>query len=110
MHILNILHYTPEQYERILFETWLAYADIISFNEIDLQKILANTAYFNWFLQEHNRLEQLFMSDIQVYLGKIDIETIRDFYDDYTCQVAKHYPKPLLKAARKLSIVNHQFN
>lgn len=110
MHILNILNYSPKQYERMVFETWFTYAQIITHSEKDLQRVLANAAYFNWFLQEYRRLEGDFIIEIQPYLGKVDTETIRDYYDETTCQVAKYYSKLLLKKARKLSIVNHQIN
>ncbi|QSS96615.1 hypothetical protein [Psychroflexus sp. ALD_RP9] len=106
MTISNLLKYSPEAYEGILFETWFTYADIISVNEQDLQKILANAAYFNWFLQEYRRLEAEFLQEIQPYIGKIDTKTTRDFYDEKICLIANHYPKSLLKNARKIKIIN----
>lgn len=106
MHILKILNYTPEQYERLVFETWFAYAEIITHSEKDLQRVLANAAYYQWFQQEHNRLEGEFIKDIQPYIGSLDTETIRDYYDEITCHVANHYSKYLLKKARKLTIIN----
>jgi len=104
--ILQILKYTPQQYERIVLETWLQYADIITHSDKDLQKVLANAAYFNWFQQEHHRLELQFLQDVQPYIGNIDTESLRDFYDDITCKVAANYSKYLLRKARKLSITN----
>lgn len=105
--LLNILKYTESQRERMIFETWFGYADIITHSDQDLQKVLANTAYFNWFLSEYIRLENQFLEDIQQYLGKIDLSAIRDFYNETTCQIGKYHSKHLLRKARKLNIINH---
>lgn len=110
MTISNLLQHSPEYYNQMIFETWLAYADIISVDEQDLQKILANAAYFNWFMQEYRKQEKEFLKDIQPYIGRLDISTIRSFYDEKTCKVALHYSKHLLKKARKTKIINQIHN
>jgi len=107
MTIFNLLKYSPEEYERILFETWLCYADLIAVNDCDLQKILANNAYFNWFKQEYAKLEQDFAKEVKPYLGKLDTTAIRDFYDEKTSVIAENYSKYLLRQARKTNIINH---
>lgn len=106
MTISNILKYSPEQYQYLIFETYVAYADIISVDEQDFQSIIANAAYHRFWMHEYHKLEQEFIKEITPYLGNIEISAIRDFYDEITSKVAKNYSKHLLNKARKTNIVN----
>ena len=110
MTISNLLKFSPEYYNQMIFEVWFAYADMISFDEQDLQKILANRAYFNWFLQEYRKLELEFFYEIQPYIGQLDISAVRDFYDEKVSKVADNYSKYLLKTARKTKVINQNHN
>lgn len=110
MTISNLLRFSPEQYESLIFEYWFAYAEFNSFDEQDLQKILANGAYFKWFLQEYRTLEAEFLAEIKPYKGKLDETTLRDFYHEKVFGISKNYSKYLLKNARKTKIINQNHN
>lgn len=106
MNIQHILKYSPEQYNRLIIETYIAYCGIRGSNDKDCQKIMANSAYFNWWLQEYRILEKEFIQDVQPYLPNLDISTIRNFYDEKTTKIANIYSKSLLRKARKTAILN----
>lgn len=107
MEIHKIIKYTPSDYNRLIIETYIAYCSIHGVNDKDVQKILANTAYFNWFLQEYRILEAEFLEEVEPYLRLSDIEAVRNFYDEKTCQIAEFFSKTLLQKARSLQIINH---
>ncbi|MBB4117896.1 cytochrome c [Mesonia hippocampi] len=107
MNIQQTLRYSTAKYNRLIIETYIAYCSIQGVDDKDVQKILANTAYFNWFLQEYRILEAEFLEEVEPYLRLSDIEAVRNFYDEKTCQIAEFFSKTLLQKARSLQIINH---
>ncbi len=111
MNIQQTLKYSTAKYNRLVLETYIAYCGLVAASNTDFQKIVANTAYFNWWLQEYRILEHQFLQDVQPYIDYLEVSAIRDFYDEKTTKIALRYSKTLLSKARKLEIINNpQFN
>lgn len=107
MQIHKLLQYTKKQYNNLLFDTWFCYCQLNTHNQKTLQQLVANTAYFNWFMKEYRRLELEFLQDVEPFIGQATKDDIRELYDEKTGQIAMYFSKPLKEQALKLKIDNH---
>jgi hypothetical protein len=82
----------------------MAWCEIYSSNDEELQSLLANTSLYNWWNKQHNVLEAQYLEDVEPYLAKSDIKQLRDLYDSKMATIVMYYSKPLVKQARKLNL------
>lgn len=103
--ILDILQYSTEAYNYLLWTLWLNWAEHYAANDQELQSLIANTALFNWWKQEYDRLESEFLADIDPYIGKIDVQYLRTLHDKKVVQIGGYFSIPLIKNAKKQIII-----
>ena len=104
--IHQILNVSPRYYEeRILFGSFFLWCELNSHDDRSLQNTVANTAIFNWWLQEYRKLEDEFRHDVAPYIGMVDQKYISKMHVDHTIKIRRFYPKALLKTAQKTNIV-----
>ncbi|MPT33787.1 MAG: hypothetical protein E2604_01545 [Flavobacterium sp.] len=102
--ILVRLNITPEQYESIVSDIYLAWCTefaITSHN--DLQKIVANRPVCNYFNTEFSKCEKEFLTIMQSYDGFSGIKpsvAMKLFYGVSEI-IFKRYPKVLINNAKK---------
>lgn len=109
MEIHKLLQFSKQQYNKMVFDTWFYYCELKTHNQKSFQQLLANTAYFNWFMKEYKRLELEFLQDIEPFIGQAGKEDIREIYEDKTAQIVMFFSRPLKKEALNLKIVNHAY-
>lgn len=108
--ILELLKLSGERYEELLLDNYLLWCNLNSCDDIDCQKLLANTALFQWWLLQYQSLERKFVEDALPYRGKADKGVMRDLYTDFTIEIARYYSRPLIKNARNQQPVTPQHN
>lgn len=102
---------TPHQYETLVFQQYLQWCLLNSMGtDKDLQKLLANTALFNWWQVQYRHLEEIFIEDSKQYHGHCHKRVMRAFYAETTINIRDYYPKALIKAARNQSPLTPQLN
>jgi len=108
--LLNILNLTQVEYETKVIDNYLVWCNLNAWDDNDCQKLLANTALFNWWYRQYQMLEVEFMEEVQTYSGITSDIAIRRYHTDKVINIAKVYSKPLLTAARNLKPVILQLN
>ncbi|PKP26604.1 MAG: hypothetical protein CVU03_03450 [Bacteroidetes bacterium HGW-Bacteroidetes-2] len=105
--IYNLFCLTPEAYERQVFELWMRYCIMLSFGkENDLQRLLANTALNNWYMQEFERFENRFLEYYADFAGKTSPDTLWAIYkDEFTKGLMCLRCPTLIENARKTNII-----
>lgn len=110
-NLLKILQMTPEIYDDLVFQQYLQWCLLNSLGtDKDLQKLLANTALFNWWQAQYRHLEEIFLEDSKHYQENCHKRVIRAFYAEITIDIARYYPKALIKAARNQTPLTPQLN
>ena len=109
-HILDYLKMTPNRYESMILDTYMSWVNSRSFDDKEVQQLLANTQLFNWWYTTFMQLEDDFVTDIEFYKGIIDTKTLRLQYLKYTSKIMKRYSKKLQKQARSLTISSYENN
>lgn len=82
----------------------MAYCEIYSSNNEQLQSLLANAALYNYWNRQYTILEAQYLEDIEPYLSQSKIKHLRDLYDRKMVSIAMYYSKPLIKTAISLKI------
>jgi hypothetical protein len=106
MKIIDYLHITIEEYNDLLFETYLKWCAKMSQNDYDLQQLLANAKMYKWFLFNINGLEQEFMEDALPYLELKNSQAMVELWKKHTMKIYYYYSVPLINVARKTTIIN----
>ncbi len=111
--IIQILQYTPHQYDMLTFDLFFMWCNENATNNQHLQMLLTSQAVYTWFMKEFKKNELQFLEYSLGYRKKVDVVTLRSMYDNYVTNI-KYYPKALLneikrRAKKGFRITNNQF-
>lgn len=117
--IRQILKINTESYERLVFKQWFHYCELYALKSVtitsaglaetetnlaDFQKLLSNTALFNYWLQAYRKYELLFIEQAKPFYNRSNPEDLKKLYESTVWEVKHHYSLPLIKSARKLNL------
>lgn len=103
--LYELLLFTPEQYDDNYFEVYFRWCMNFMQNEdLDLQKILANTKISKWFNYEFEQLEYLAYEAILPVHGQIKYTQARTMYAALTAPIFMKFPSALIDEARKINV------
>lgn len=93
--ILIALNYTENDYDKLVFDSYVAWCSAHAYSNNHFQLLLINNKLYNWFMNEYSRREKSFLYTAKPFIGKASIADLRSLYDDKTAQII-FYPKPIL--------------
>lgn len=100
--IAAILGMKPNSYKMMVFDNYLAWCDLNSVNDNDLQALLSNASLHKWFMNIYNQLEVDFYAK---YNG--DKNQRINQYATATMKISEYYPpRMFLKSIRTASKKN----
>lgn len=96
----NLLLITQHSYEMRVFNLWMIWCELNSTDDKELQQLMANTALFNWWINNLKDLEQDFKIWVQLNPNSDRIERKNKWYK--SVEPIKHiYAKSLIKKAKE---------
>lgn len=105
------LSLTADEYEAKRYELYYLWcANLANNHRVDVQCLLANTAMANYYSDQFLELEYNFRLVAQLLDGLVDKGIMTENYNLIMIDIHTNYPKPLIEAAKKLKIVNQNFN
>jgi len=107
--VAQTLKITPHEHSMFVLDTYMVWCESYSNNDADLQKLIANTKLFQYWISVYRALEDDFIWKVRDYedLGK---DTIWDFYNNITTKITQYYSKPLIKKALKTKDYEYRSN
>lgn len=105
--IAQLLGFTEEQYYNEYVSRYMRWCLQFGITNEHLQQIMANRAICNYYNEQHADLENQAYEILAPQDAKITIAMARRIYSDVMTDIFKAFPKPLIEAARRLSITNN---
>lgn len=103
----HYLQITPLEFQKDCFERYLRWCEnIANKNNIDLQKIIANTAIANYYNAQFKELLHEFKMKACFLDGNVSLKLIRSTFAEVMCQLYVAYPGALIECANNLNIEN----
>ncbi|MBK5213403.1 MAG: hypothetical protein JJE55_07065 [Flavobacteriaceae bacterium] len=117
--IQQLLKINKDSYERIVFKQWFHYCELYALKNVnhdhhgntetetnleDFQKLLANTALFNYWREAFEKYEMRFVELAKPFYNKSDPADLKKLYESTVWEVKYHYSRPLFTNARKLNL------
>lgn len=105
--IAQLLTLSQQEYEDKILDLWLKYckSNTYSVQKTDYQKLVANAALNNWWLQELSHIEAIFLEEYSSYSGQADPTLLAQKYDQEVLRLFRLHCLPLFQYARKLNII-----
>lgn len=94
-NILNRTGLSNEQYEKIVFNTYLMCLSEISRTPQHLQLLLINQPINKWFLTEVSKFNEEFYNDTIPFIP-LDKKEVTKHYRSYIKRIAQNYPSALI--------------
>ena len=101
---------SPEQYDKVVFDTYLMCLSEVCSSPQHLQLLLTDSPINKWFLMELGMLNEHFIQQITPFEG-LDRRHIRSHYRMCLKRIAQHYPSALISTVKvhnreKLTLCN----
>lgn len=96
--VLKMLNLTPEQYEQMMFSTYIDWCASRTKGKKSLQKILTCQPLFVWWQRELERLELDFLNDMEA-MHCLDPDVAIKVYNFQTRKIYSRFSKPLMNKA-----------
>lgn len=106
--ILNRTGLNEEQYEKIVFNTFLMCLSEISRTPQHLQLLLINQPISKWFLTEVSKFNEEFYNDTIPFIP-LDKKHVETHYRRAIRRIARHYPSALIDRVKVNNNANFLF-
>lgn len=113
--ILKLLQIDVEKYDKMNFEIYMRWCmnlarvkmgNDVSWSETLMQQYMANTKVYNYFKTEHAKCEKEFLELVRMRNEPLEKGEARHLYNECSCEIFHHFPRPLLELARAVRIDN----
>lgn len=107
--VAQLLQISEHDHSMFILDTYLIWCEAFAEDEKDLQKLMANTKLFQYWISVYRTLEDDFLWKVKDY-EDLDKDTIWDFYNNITTKITKYYSKPLINKALKTKDYEYRSN
>jgi len=114
--ITKLLDITEETYWNKFIERYMRWCTGRALHNVDgvivtdLQMLMANSSLSKWYTLQHEELEKQAIEVLRPQFDRIPLEKMREIHNIMMNDIFKAYPKPLIDAARKLTIINPPYD
>ena len=108
--IQELLEMAPGTYEKMVINHYHKWCTRHGFDDVDVQKLIANAALFAWWLEQYQKQEWKFSKRAIEFFGKADRFVLRAYNQEHVTKVDHLFSRSLLRAARKQKPITPQYN
>ncbi|MBV7268404.1 hypothetical protein [Winogradskyella luteola] len=111
--LTTLLQCTSHQLEMLTIMHYQYWCEMYSKDDLELQKLMANNALFNWWLFEYKKLQESFLDMAEPFHSVASKREMERIYKIETIKIKRLYPLTLLRASKSKTnniIGNPQIN